>query len=73
MLFNLQRKLLFYSRIFKETVAIYRRAVDFFINVCLAEWDTFSDVPGYVLQMQDVERMCHQTSGRPCVKYDTFD
>ena len=66
-------KLLFYSRIFKETVAIYRRAVDFFIHVCLAEWDTFSDVPGYVLQMHDVERMCHQTSGRPCVKYDTFD
>ena len=62
-------KIKHYNHIFKETVAIYRRAVDFFINVCLMEWNTF----GYALQMLDVEHLCHKTEGRPSVKYNKFD
>ena len=30
-----------YNHIFAETVAIYRDAVDFFIDVCLREWTLF--------------------------------
>lgn len=58
-----------YNHIFKETVDIYRSAVDFFIHVCLMEWNTF----GYEMQMQNVESLCHKTAGRPAVKYGTFD
>lgn len=33
-----------YRHIFKESVKLYRSAVDFFIDVCLKEWDSFSSV-----------------------------
>ena len=33
-----------YRRIFKESVELYRSAVDFFITVCLSEWDSFSSI-----------------------------
>ena len=31
-----------YSHIFKDTLSIYRDAVDFLIGVCLSEWDALS-------------------------------
>ena len=39
-------KIKHYNRIFKDTVAIYRNAVDFFINVCVNEWDGISSLVG---------------------------
>ena len=29
-----------YSSVFDETVSLYRKAVDFFINVILSRWET---------------------------------
>ena len=33
-----------YRHIFKESLQIYHSAVDFFIDVCLKEWDSFSSI-----------------------------
>ena len=30
-----------YNHIFKDTIRLYRRAVDFYIDVILNEWDSF--------------------------------
>ena len=38
-----------------DTVSVYRKAVDFLINVCLSEWDSISAVKGNLLQQQYVE------------------
>ena len=32
-------KIKHYNHIFKDTVSIYRKAVDFFIDVCLDKWE----------------------------------
>ena len=31
-----------YNHIFKDTIRLYRRAVDFYIQVILNEWDQFA-------------------------------
>ena len=33
-----------YSHVFDRTVNVYRSAVDFFVSVCLKEWDTIGAV-----------------------------
>ena len=66
-------KIKHYNRIFKDTVRLYREAVDFFIAVCLTEWDKVSALDGSLLRQQFVERLCHMTAQRPVVKYGTFD
>lgn len=38
-----------YNRIFSETVAIYRDAVNFLMDVCLAEWNSISAIQGNLL------------------------
>ena len=35
-------KIKHYNSIFKETVAIYRHAVDYILNVCLENWEEIS-------------------------------
>lgn len=35
-------KIKHYNHIFKETVSLYREAVDFYIHVCLEHWDKVS-------------------------------
>lgn len=62
-----------YNHIFKETVSLYRDAVDFLIDVCLNEWDTVSAINGSLLQQQYIERLCHGTASNPNVKYNSFD
>ena len=54
-------KIKHYNHIFKDTVSIYRKAVDFLINVCLSEWDNISANKNNLLQQQYVERCIHST------------
>ena len=37
-------KIKHYNHIFKDTVSVYRGAVDFLITVCLNEWDNISKI-----------------------------
>lgn len=66
-------KLKHYNHIFKETVALYRDAVDFLIGVCLDEWDTISNIDPDLLRQQYAERLCHRTKTNPDIKYPAFD
>lgn len=65
-------KIKHYNRIFKDTVSVYRHAVDYLINVCLKEWDSISAINGNLLQQQYVERCIHFTKYNPDPIYD-FD
>ena len=65
-------KIKHYNHIFKDTVKIYRKAVDFLINVCLSEWNNISAIKGNLLQQQYVERCIHVTKYNPAPMYD-FD
>ncbi len=58
-------KIKHYNHIFKDTVSVYRKAVDFLINVCLSEWDNISVIKGNLLQQQYVERCIHVTKDNP--------
>ena len=66
-------KIKHYNRIFKDTISIYRDAVEFLIQVCLNEWDALSHINGNLLQQQYVEQLCHKTAKHPHVKYPSFD
>ena len=66
-------KIKHYNHIFKDTISIYRDAVEFLIKVCLNEWDGLSRISGNLLQQQYVERLCHKTANHPNVKYSSFD
>lgn len=62
-------KIKHYNAIFKETVSLYRRAVDFFIMVCDQEWTVISTIKSSQRRLQFLEQLTHRTSGRPIVKY----
>ena len=64
-------KIKHYNHIFKDTVLIYRKAVDFLIEVCLREWDTVSELNSNQ-RINRVERLTHATKDNPNPKYD-FD
>lgn len=61
-----------YNHIFRETVNMYRAAVDFFIGVCLSEWDNIVSVDGDKLRQRYVELQTHRIEENPAPKYD-FD
>lgn len=61
-----------YNHIFNETVAIYRDAVDFLINVCLNEWERITLIEKDLERRAFVESLCHRTEQCPEPKYD-FD
>ena len=63
------QKIRHYSHIFRETVDAYRAAVDFFISVCLKEWDDISMQGSAKAKMNRLEAMTHPTSHRPAVSY----
>ena len=63
------QKIRHYSRIFQTTVDAYRAAVDFFISVCMEEWDVLSGIPNAKRQMNQLEAMTHPTAGRPAVPH----
>ena len=66
-------KIKHYNIIFKDTVAIYRSAVDYLIGMCMEEWDTVSGIQGNLLRQQYMERLCHATADNPDPKYTGFD
>lgn len=52
-------KIKHYNKIFKETVAIYRSAVDFLIDVCLNEWNPVESIDSPLFRMRCIELLCH--------------
>ena len=52
------------------TAGIYRKAVDFFIRVCMEEWDTVSASKGQTGKVNAVESFTVRTSKRKTVRYD---
>lgn len=64
-------KIKHYNHIFKSTVSIYRDAVDFFIDVCLQEWDAFSvSIDNANSCIRIMERLTLATKNRPVVEYN---
>ena len=53
---------------FSATVDLYRQAVDFFIEVCLNEWNGISLLDGKV-RVNMVEHLTIITKKNPSVKY----
>lgn len=66
-------KIKHYSSIFKETVSVYREAVDFLIGVCMNEWEDISAISGSLLRQQHVERLTHETADNLSPQYPEFD
>ena len=65
-------KIKHYNHIFKDTVAIYRNAVDYLISVCNAKWDELSQIDGSLNKQRYVETLVHATNDNPNPLYD-FD
>ena len=65
-------KIKHYNNIFKNTVTIYRAAVDFLIDVCIKEWETIYPIRSSLSRMRYVETLCHKTDDNPAPKYQ-FD
>lgn len=64
-------KIKHYNSIFKETVAIYRHAVGYILNVCLENWEEMSSLEGRN-RLFYVERLIHATKDNPVPTYN-FD
>lgn len=64
-------KIKHYNHIFKDTVAIYRRAVDYLIAVCMDKWDTVITFKGQS-RLTCIESLVHATKDNPNPVYD-FD
>ena len=65
-------KIKHYNHIFKQTVAIYRNAVDYLIAVCHENWKSISSIEGSLNRQRYVETLVHATKDNPNPKYD-FD
>lgn len=65
-------KIKHYNNIFKETVAVYRHAVDYLITVCLDNWDDIAARKG-VNRLTYTETLIHVTKCNPNPVYDDFD
>lgn len=63
-------KIKHYNNIFKSTVEKYRQAVDFFIDVCLNEWDSMSFIEGNKAKQRYIETLSIGTKDNPNPKYD---
>lgn len=62
-------KIIQYRTIFQDTIRLYRNAVDFFIDVCLKEWDLISTLNGKQ-RNNKVESLSIVTKKRLWVPYD---
>ena len=65
-------KIKHYNHIFKDTVSVYRDAVDFLITVCLNEWEGITVFTGHN-RLSYIESLIHVTGDHPDVKYTSFD
>ncbi len=63
-------KIMNYNRIFKDTVSLYRSAVDWFIKVILAEWETLSSVKGAKPRLSIIEHLTVRTARNPEPEHD---
>ncbi|MBQ6089419.1 MAG: transposase, partial [Firmicutes bacterium] len=61
-----------YGKILKETMEVYRKAVDFLISVRLNEKELFEGITWNRDEMMQMERLVHKTKDNPEPKYD-FD
>lgn len=61
------------AALFKETVAVYRRAVDYLIGVCTDHWNEISAIAGDKDQQHLVEHFVHATKHNPSPAYPNFD
>ena len=65
-------KIKHYNHIFKNTISVYRTAVDYLIQVCLENWDSIISYEKLLEKQRFVETLIHQTKDNPVVTYD-FD
>ena len=65
-------KIKHYNHIFKQTIAIYRSAVDYLIDVCTVNWDDMSDIGSSLRRQRYIETLVHATKENPNPVYD-FD
>ena len=64
-------KIKHYNSIFKDTVIVYRHAVDYLVAVCLDNWDDISTFKG-ANRLTYIETLIHATKDNPNPAYD-FD
>ena len=64
-------KIKHYNHIFKETVAVYRNAVDYLIDVCNVNWDNVNVLKDNY-RINYIELLIHKTKNNPNPMYD-FD
>lgn len=64
-------KIKHYNHIFKDTVTVYRNAVDYLIAVCMDKWDIVTSFKGQN-RLTCVENLIHGTKDNPNPVYD-FD
>ena len=60
-----------FNHIFKDTISIYREAVDDLLTVCYDNWDKISQLNGN-RKLSLVEHLVHRTKDNPHPAYD-FD
>lgn len=65
-------KIKHFNHIFKDTVSVYRHAVDYLINVCNENWDDISKLNGSFNMQRHIETLIHATKNHPAPAYD-FD
>ena len=63
-------KIKHYNKIFNDTVKLYRNATDFFIKVCMQEWDRFKTGKNQKEKVNIVESLTVKTKNNPTPKYD---
>ncbi len=65
-------KIKHYNHILKDTITIYRHAVDYLIVVCDEHWEQIDQLEGSFDKQKFVETLIHVTKDNPTPKYD-FD
>lgn len=65
-------KIKHYNHIFKDTISVYRTAVNYLIQVCLENWDSIISYEKLLEKQRFVETLIRQTKDNPVVTYD-FD
>lgn len=65
-------KIKHYNHIFKDTISVYRAAVDYLIHVCIEDWDNITSYEKPLEKQRFVETLIHKTKDNPNVAYD-FD
>lgn len=65
-------KIKHYNHIFKDTISVYRAAVDYLIHVCIEDWDNITSYEKTLEKQRFVETLIHKTKDNPNVAYD-FD